>query len=259
MRPLAVITGASSGIGRQLAGIAAEAGYDLLIAADRPELEDAASELRRFGVDVRAVVTDLARSEGVRQLIDALEGRVPDVLCANAGHGLGGAFCSQPPEDWRHVIATNISGTVDLLQQMLLLMIERGEGRVLVTGSIAEAIPGSFQAVYNASKAFLGNFTEALRNELKEVKGVSITTLMPGPTDTDFFERANMEDTRVGTSPKDDPVRVARDGWKAMMAGEATVVSGLKNKIQAVTANIVPDATLAEQHRKMAEPGGGLE
>lgn len=251
----AIVTGASSGIGRELAHIAAISGYDLLVAADEPEIYDAATDFRRHGVRVDAIETDLAMLEGVNQLLMAAGGRQVDVLCANAGRGLGHAFLQQAVDDWRRVVDTNITGTAYLLQRVLTDMVAAKTGRVLVTGSIAGFIPGSFQAVYNGSKAFIDSFADALRNELKEISGITITTLMPGPTETEFFERANMMDTKVGTQEKDDAAKVARNGWDAMMKGQAHIVSGLQNKLQAAAAHITPASVLAEQHRKLAEPG----
>ena len=251
----AIVTGASTGIGLELAKLAAQDGYDLLLVADTPFVDGPAG-LDGAGVSVDTIETDLATFEGVDRLLDAAQGRQIDLLCANAGHGLGHAFLDQEVADWRHVIDTNITGTVYLLQKVLRPMVARDDGRILVTGSIAGFIPGSFQAVYNGSKAFLDNFTDALRNEIKESKGVTLTTLMPGPTDTEFFERAEMMDTSVGVNPnKSDPADVAKDGWEAVMSGKASIVSGWKNKIQVAAANVTPAAVLAEQHRKMAEPG----
>jgi short-subunit dehydrogenase len=261
-RRFAVITGASSGIGLELAKIAAADGFDLLIVADEPEIDAAARQLQRPDIEVRSLIADLATLEGVDNLLEATGGRPIDVLCANAGRGLGHGFLDQRVEDWRRVIDTNITGTLYLLQRVLNDMAARatgGErpGRVLVTGSIAGVIPGTFQAVYNGTKAFLDSFTDALRNELKDVEGLTITTLMPGPTETEFFERADMMDTSVGQQQKDDAGKVARDGWDAMMAGKHSIVSGLKNKMQVAAAHIVPASVMAEQHRKMAEPGTG--
>lgn len=247
-RKLAIITGASRGIGRELARIAKAEGYELLLAADRP-FDSSQVE----GAEV--VETDLATFDGVDQLIAAAGGRQVDLLCANAGHGLGHAFLDQQPEQWTHVIDTNVTGTLYLLQQVLKPMVARNSGKVLVTGSIAGFIPGSFNAVYNGSKAFIDNFTDALRNEIKDSDGVTVTTLMPGPTETEFFDRANMSDTSVGQDDsKADPAKVAQDGWDALMAGKASVVSGWKNKLQQAAANVTPAAILAQQHRKMAEP-----
>jgi short-subunit dehydrogenase len=251
----AIITGASSGIGAELAKLAAQDGYDLLVVADTPFV-DASAGLQGSGVSVETLETDLATIEGVDRLLEATGGRQIDLLCANAGHGLGRAFLDQDVAEWRHVIDTNITGTVYLLQKVLKPMVARDAGKVLVTGSIAGFIPGSFQAVYNGTKAFVDNFTDAIRNEIKEAKGVTLTTLMPGPVETEFFERGDMMDTSVGVNPnKSDPADVARDGWDALMSGKASIVSGWKNKIQQAVANVTPAAILAEQHRKMAEPG----
>lgn len=255
MTKFAIITGASSGIGLELAKLAARDGYELLVAADTP-LVDAGAGLRNLGANITSVETDLATIEGVDRLLAAAEGRQIDLLCANAGHGLGHAFLDQRVEDWRHVIDTNVTGTLYLLQQVLKSMVGRNAGKVLVTGSIAGFIPGSFNAVYNGTKAFVDNFTDALRNEIKDADGVTLTTLMPGPVETEFFARADMLDTSVGANPnKSDPADVAKDGWDALMDGKASVVSGWKNKVQASLANVTPAGILAEQHRKMAEPG----
>lgn len=256
-RPLAVVTGASSGIGYELAKLCAENGYDLVIAADTP-IEEAAQALRQLGAQVVALETDLATLEGVDELYAAIGGRPVDALLANAGHGLGRAFLDQDFADVRHVIDTNITGTVYLIQKVGRDMRPRGRGRILITGSIAGFLPGSFQAVYNGTKAFIDSFSFALRNELKET-GITVTCLMPGATETEFFERADMLDTKVGTQEKDDPAKVARDGFEAMMAGEGDVVSGWKNKLQTTLANVTPAGVLAEQHRKMAEPGTAEE
>uniref|UniRef100_UPI0035CAC28F SDR family NAD(P)-dependent oxidoreductase n=1 Tax=uncultured Sphingomonas sp. TaxID=158754 RepID=UPI0035CAC28F len=255
-RPFAIITGASTGIGFELATLAARNGYDILVVADEPLVDAAAQDFKQFGTDVRSVEADLSTTDGVDRLLAAAEGRQIDLLCANAGHGLGHGFLDQQVSEWRHVVDTNITGTLYLLQKVLKPMVARDAGKVLVTGSIAGFIPGSFQAVYNGTKAFVDNFTDALRNEIKESKGVTLTTLMPGPVDTEFFARGDMLDTSVGADPhKSDPADVAKDGWDALMAGKASVVSGWKNKIQAAIANVTPAAVLAEQHRKMAEPG----
>lgn len=252
----AIVTGASSGIGLELAKLAAQHGYDLLVAADTPFV-DASAGLGQYGVAVETLETDLAGFEGVDRLLDAAGGREIDLLCANAGQGRGGAFLDQTPDEWRHIVDTNITGTVYLLQKVLRKMTARNAGKVLVTGSIADVVPGAFNATYNATKAFLDNFVAALRNEIKNIEGVTITTLMPGPTDTAFFERAGMLDTEVGRNPhKADPAKVAKDGFEAAMAGEDSIVSGWTNKIEHAGARVMPESVLAERHRKMAEPDG---
>lgn len=254
-RKLALVTGASSGIGREIAKLAAAEGYDLIVAADEP-LVDAAAGLRRDGIDVQSVETDLSTAAGVDALLAAASGRQVDVLVANAGHGLGHGFLDQDVGEWRHVIDTNITGTLLLLQPVLKQMVARGEGRVLITGSIAGHLAGSFQAVYNGSKAFVDSFAAAIGNELKD-SGVTITCLKPGPTDTNFFARADMLDTKVGQGAKDDPADVAKTGWDAMKDGEHSVVHGLKNKAQVLASGVLSEATTAEMHRKQAEPGSG--
>jgi short-subunit dehydrogenase len=254
-RPLAVVTGASSGIGLELAKLCAQAGHDVLAAADRP-LAAAEAELASMGARIETVEADLATSEGVQRLVEATHGRPVAVLCANAGHGLGDAFLDQDFREVKHVIDTNITGTVELLQKIGRQMRERHEGRILVTGSIAGYQPGAYQAVYNGTKAFVDNFTVGLREELKD-SGVSVTLLMPGATETEFFERAGMEDTKVGTSKKDDPAAVAKTGFDAMMRGHADVVHGIANKLMNAAADVLPASVTARQHAKMAKPGTG--
>ncbi|MDQ2640980.1 MAG: SDR family NAD(P)-dependent oxidoreductase [Pseudomonadota bacterium] len=253
-RPLAIVTGASSGIGLELAILCAQNGYDLLAAADRPM-----DELKLAGESASVVVEtlqlDLAIRTDVEILLAALRGRTPEILIANAGHGLGRAFLDQDTDDAQHVVDTNISGTIFLLHRVGNLMRAARNGRILITGSIAGFMPGAFQAVYNGTKAFIDSFSWALRNELKE-SGVTVTCLMPGVTDTQFFERADLLDTAMGASHhKMDPVEVARLGFQAMMDGEGAVVTGTRNKLQTAMASLTPAAVLAERHRRMAAPG----
>ena len=253
-RPLAIVTGASSGIGLELAREAAARKYDLIIAADE-SLEHATQALRALGVNVEAIQTDLATSDGVELLYSAVRGRPVDALLANAGHGLGKGFLDQEFAEVQHVINTNITGTLDLIQRVARQMRRRKEGKILITGSIAGFMPGTFQAVYNGSKAFIDSFSYALRNELKDTR-VTVTCLMPGATDTEFFARADLLDTKVGADEhKADPADVAKTGFEAMEKGEPGVVAGASNKLRQALANIMPNVVLAEQHRKMAEPG----
>ncbi len=257
--PFAVITGASSGIGYELARQFAEHGYDLLLAAEDEGIATAAAGLRRDGENqVTDVRVDLATPEGVERLAEAIAatGRDVDALALNAGRGIGGDFVRDTDlADELNVIAVNVTSTVHLAKRILPAMVERGAGKVLLTSSIASTMPGSFQAVYNASKAFVQSFAEAIRNELKDT-GVTVTSLMPGPTDTNFFDRADMLDTKVGADEKDDPAQVAAQGFAALMDGDDHVVAGArKNKLQAAAAKFIPDTVKAERHRKMAEPG----
>jgi uncharacterized protein len=252
-RKFAIVTGASTGIGLELAKICLRNEYDVLIAADEPEIERAAASLRQGAGSVAAVQVDLSGPEGVDRLYAAAKGRQVDALLANAGRGLGRAFLDQDPAAWRHVVDTNITGTLLLVQKVGRDMRQAGTGRILITGSIAGFMPGTYQAVYNGTKAFLDSFSFALRHELKD-SGVSVTCLMPGATETDFFERADMMDTKVGQQKKDDAAAVAQAGFEAMMKGEGDVVSGWHNKLQSAIANITPSGVLAELHRRMAQP-----
>jgi short-subunit dehydrogenase len=255
-RPFAVVTGASTGIGYELAKCCAGNGFDLLVAADEPAINAAAQEFRSLGVTVEAIEADLATLEGNDKLYAAVKGRPVDSILANAGRGLGKDFLDQDFNEVRRVIDTNITGTLYLLQKVGNDMRARGQGRILIVGSIAGFIPGSYSAVYNGTKAFLNSFSFALRNELKDT-GVTVTCLMPGATETKFFERADMIDTKVGQAEKDDPADVAKTGFDAMMRGDGDIVSGWKNKLQSAIANVTPAEVLAEQHRKTAEPGSG--
>jgi len=255
-RPFAIVTGASTGIGFELARLAAEDGHDLLIAADEPAIETAAATLRQQGGEVTAVQADLSTTEGVDKLLAAAGGRAVDTLVANAGRGLGQGFLDQDFAKARLVIDTNVTGTVYLLHKVGQAMRARNAGRILITGSIAGFMPGSFQAVYNGTKSFLNSFSFALRDELKDTD-VTVTCLMPGPTETRFFERAEMLNTPVGGQKKDDPAMVARAGYDAMKKGEGDVVSGLKNKVQSTLANVLPSGVMASMHRNMAEPNNG--
>ena len=255
MQKFAIITGASTGIGLEIAKLAAADGYDLLLAADTA-FGSAAAGLEGHGAQVQQVECDLSSEEGVKQLLDAAGGRRVDVLVANAGHGLGGGFLDQSFDEWRHVVDTNITGTLLLLQPILKGMVAQGQGKVLITGSVAGHIAGSFQAVYNGTKAFVDSFAAAIGNELKDT-GVTITCLKPGPTETEFFHRAGMDDTKVGQSEKADPADTAKTGWEAMLDGEHAVVDGWMNKAQVLASGVLPESVTAEMHRKQAEPGSG--
>lgn len=255
---LAVVTGASSGIGLSLAKCCAQHGYSLMLAADEPEICDVAIDLRRETNSVDALEADLATLEGVDKLVDAIGGRPVEALLANAGRGLGRAFLDQDFAQVKRVIDTNVTGTLYLIQRLGREMRARKRGRILITGSIAGFMPGTYQAVYNGTKALLDSFAYALRAELKD-SGVTVTCLMPGATETEFFERADMLDTKVGAGPKQDPDEVAAAGFEAMLRGDSDVVTGWQNKLRAAIANVTPATVLAEQHRAMAAPGTGKQ
>jgi short-subunit dehydrogenase len=257
-RPLALVTGASSGIGYELARQFAANGFDLVVAAEDAELQTAAATLRDDGAQVTAVQTDLATAAGVDELYDAVRaaGRPLSAAALNAGVGAGGAFATDTElADELRLVDLNVRGTVHLAKHVVRDMVARDEGRILFTSSIAATMPGAFQAVYNASKSFVQSFALALREELKD-SGVTITSLMPGPTDTEFFERADMLDTKVGAGPKDDPADVARLGFETLMdGGERVVAASMKTKLQGRGSRMLPDSAKAKLHRQMAEPG----
>ncbi len=256
-KQFAVVTGASSGIGRELAKQFAQNGFDLLITSTGPDIAEAARELEGFGAHVQTTTADLATYDGVESLYRAIQGagHPVDAIAINAGVGVGGDFTRQTDlQDELNLIQLNVAGTVHLAKRVLPDMVTRGQGRVLFTSSIAALMPGAFEAVYNASKAFVQSFSEALRNELKDT-GVTLTALQPGPTETNFFHRADMDDTMVGESKKDDPAEVAKQGFEALMAGKDHVIAGsLKTKIMGNMAKITPDTATAQLHRGMAEP-----
>jgi short-subunit dehydrogenase len=258
LRSLAVVTGASTGIGYELGMECARHGFDLVVAADEPAIHQAADDFRKIGVDAQAIEVDLATIAGVDRLCDAFAGRPVDLLFANAGHGLGKGFLDQDFSAVEHVVDTNIRGTVYLVHKVGRQMRARGKGRIMITGSIAGFVPGAYQAVYNATKAFIDSFSFALREELKE-SGVVVTCLMPGLTATRFFERAGVLDTRAEHMKKVDPASVAKTGFEALMRGDSGIFSGWKDRLQIAVARVLPPAFLADQHAKRLEPGSGRQ
>jgi uncharacterized protein len=257
-RPLAVVTGASSGIGYELAKQFATNGFDLIVCAEDDAITTAARELEGLGASAEAVRADLAKPAGVELLYGRITaaGRPVAAIALNAGIGMGGAFASDTDlEQELTIVDLNCRSTVHLAKLVVGDMVARNEGRMLFTSSIASTMPGSFQAVYNASKSFVQSFALALREELKDTN-VTVTSLMPGPTETEFFERADMLDTKVGADDKDDPADVAKDGFEALMAGKERVVShSLQTRIQGRASRLMPDRVKAAMHRRMAEPG----
>jgi uncharacterized protein len=253
--PLAVITGASSGIGYELARVCALNAFDLVVAARNTVIKERGQELSRLGVNVRAVEADLSNEDGVDRLFESVKqlNRPIDVLCANAGRGLGHAFLDQDWGEIKDVIDTNVTGTIYLLQKFARDMCRHRRGHILITGSIAGFVPGTYQAVYNGTKGFIDNFSYALRHEIKD-KGVTVTCLMPGPTETEFFKTAGMMDTPIGQSQKDSALAVALTGYAAMMRGDGSIVHGFKNKLQSAAGGILPQSWMAEAHRMQAQP-----
>jgi uncharacterized protein len=257
-RPFAVVTGATSGIGRELARQFATHGFDVLITSEEAGLDATAGELAEHGTTVQEVAANLATPDGAERLVAAIAstGRPVDALALNAGIGNGGVFTDIPLADEQRLIGLNISAPVHLAKRLVPDMVRRGSGRVLFTSSTASQMPGPYYATYAASKAFIQSFASALRHELKDT-GVTVTALLPGPADTGFFDRAGMAGTPVDTSAKDNPATVARDGFEALMAGRNQVVAGsIKNKIQAAGTRLLPDRVRAAVHAKMTKPAG---
>jgi len=258
-RDFAVVTGASSGIGFELARQFVEHGYDVLAVAEDPGIESAAAQLSGDNATVRPLRADLATYEGCEEVYQAViaTGRRLDAVAINAGRGIGGDFVRETDMmEELNVIDVNVTSTVHIAKRLLPEMLPNG-GHVLFTSSIASMMPGTYQAVYNASKSFVQSFAEALRAELKDTS-ISVTALMPGPTDTNFFHRAEMDDTKVGAGSKDDPALVAKQGFEAMLKDKEKVVAGsAKTKVQGMASKVLPDSTKAEMHRRMAEPGSG--
>lgn len=257
-KPFAVVTGASSGIGYELAVQFAKNNFDLLIAAEDEGLNAAARTLEGFGAQVQAVQVDLATFEGVEELWEAIEdsGRKLDAVAINAGVGVGGKFWETELEEEINMINLNVVSTVHLAKRVAQGMIERSEGgKILFTSSVAATMPGPYLTVYAATKAFVQSLSDGLRYELKE-KGISVTALLPGATDTNFFERAHMEDTKVGAEEKDDPAVVAQQGFEALMEGKEYVLGGsLKTRMSNAANDLLPESVKAKMHAGMAKPG----
>lgn len=257
-RPLAVVTGASNGIGYELAKQFAQNGFDLLVTATGTSINEAAQAFNQLGATVDTVQADLATYDGVETLYRAIQaaGRPVDAIAINAGIGVGGEFAHETDlKDELNLINLNVVSSVHLAKRVVKDMVARGKGQILFTSSIAALMPGPFEAVYAASKAFIHSFAEAIRNELKDT-GVTVTSLLPGPTDTNFFHRAGMDDTKAGVEKKDDPADVAKQGFEALMAGKDQVIAGSPmTKLMGGVSQVLPDTLTAEQHRQLTEPG----
>ncbi len=255
---LAVVTGASSGIGYNLAKVFAENGYDLIIGAEDTGIQNAASELKAIGVNVTPVQADLATFDGCKQFWQQVEssGRTLDAVALNAGVGEGGLFAESDLQKEIAIVRLNCESTIHLAKYAVQTMVKQGSGKILITSSIAGEMVAPKEAVYAASKAFDLSFARSLRYELKD-SGITVTALQPGPTDTNFFERADLGDTKAGTSGKKDsePYEVAQQGFKALMNGDEHVYSAsLTTKIQGALAGIAPEGLVAKMHEKMTEP-----
>jgi short-subunit dehydrogenase len=264
-RKLAVVTGASSGIGFHLAKQCTQGGFDVIVCADDAKIHDAAAEIGTIPTNgdnigtAQAVQVDLSTREGVEMLFQAIQatGRPVDALLLNAGVGLGGAFLDQNLEANLKMIALNCNHTVHLAKRVLPGMVARRSGRILITASVASTAPQPYNTVYGATKAFVMAFAEGLRVELKDT-GVTVTALQPGATETEFFERANLQNTKVGEAKKDDPAMVAKNGFEAMMAGKDAVLGGgFKSKVEGIMNEVLPETVKAGQSAKQNKPMEG--
>ena len=256
-RKFAVITGASSGIGFELAKQCIEHDMDVLICAEDAGIETAAETLGASGkTTVQTVCVDLSTYDGVEQLAERIAqlGRPVDALLLNAGVGVGGSFVETKLRDELAMIALNCNHTVHLAKRIVPQMVARGSGRVMMTGSVVSTSPNPYQAIYAATKAFVMSFGEALRVELADT-GVTVTVLQPGATDTNFFERADLLDTKVGQAKKDDPALVAARGFEAMMAGKDSVLAGgFKSRLEGLMNELLPETFKAKQAGKTTKP-----
>jgi short-subunit dehydrogenase len=254
----AVVTGASSGIGYWLAKELAERGYDLVICSAGERLDQASQDFTTIGVSVTAISADLSTRDGIDKLWNAVQssGRTVDVACINAGIGVGGLFAETDLDIELQMVQLNCVGVVHLAKHVVKHMLALNEGKILITSSIAGEMVAPREAVYAATKAFDLSFAHSLRYELRDT-GVSVTALQPGPTDTDFFHRAGMDNTKTGSEGKHEsqPQDVARQGLDALFDGKDHVyAASVKTKMEGMLANVVPGAIKGAMHEKMAKP-----
>jgi short-subunit dehydrogenase len=255
---LALVTGASSGIGLSLAKELAARGYDLVISSAGARLDAAGQEIAGTGVKVLPVQADLATREGIAELwarVQATGSRL-DIACINAGVGVGGLFSETDLDEELNMVSLNCSGTVQLAKYVVRQMLKQQTGRILFTVSIAGEMVAPREAVYAATKAFVLSFAHSLNYELRD-SNVTVTALQPGPTDTDFFHRAGMDNTQVGREGKSEsqPDEVARQGIDALFAGKDHVyAASAKTKVEGMLSNVVPGAVKGAMHEKMAKP-----
>lgn len=258
-RKFAVITGASSGIGFELAKQCVQNGFDVLVCAEDAAITAAAAQLSSEGAYVEPLQADLATREGCQQLAAAVTAtaRPIDALILNAGVGLGDEFLKQDLERVFNMIALNCNHVVHLAHLLVPSMVARGEGRVMITASVVSTAPNPYQAIYAATKAFDMSFAEALAYELKD-SGVTVTALQPGATETNFFERAELMDTKLADRDKDDPALVAKNGFEAMLAGKTSVLAGgFKSKVEGLMNEVMPESFKASQTAAQTKPGSG--
>jgi uncharacterized protein len=253
----AVITGATNGIGYELAKLFAGDGYNLvMVARNGEELEQKKTEFsQQYGVEVIPIAKDLFQPNAAFELYDEIKSRnvTVDVLVNDAGQGQYGLFVEQDVQRLLEIIQLNIVSLTVLTHRFLKDMVARNEGKILQLGSIASQLPGPWQAVYHATKAYVLSFTEGLISELKD-SAVTLTVLQPGATDTDFFNKADMQDSKIMDTKLQDPAKVAKDGYEALMSGDDKIISGMKNKMMVGMSNVMPESTVADQMNKMQQP-----
>jgi len=251
----ALITGGTSGIGKELAKLFAKDHYNLIIVArDQAELDSTAGELSASGIKVETIAKDLSDMEQAKALCGEINTPI-DVLVNDAGQGVYGLFTENELERELGIVHLNICATVILTKHFLKEMVARGDGKILNLGSVAGKLPGPWQAVYHATKAFVLSFTTAVREEVKD-SGVTLTALMPGVTNTDFFNKAGMNDSKAAQDKEAmaDPADVAKEGYEALMAGKDRVIAGWKNSVEVHAANLMPDSAVAHQLYEQQKP-----
>ena len=253
----ALITGATSGIGYELAKLFAADGYNLiLVSRTEEDLKQRSAEFsQQYGVQTTYIVKDLFQPNAAFELYDEVKakGLLVDVLVNDAGQGQYGLFAEADIHRLLDIIQLNVSSLTVITHLFLKDMVARNEGKILQLASIASQLPGPWQAVYHGTKAYVLSFTEALISELKD-SAVTVTALQPGATDTDFFNKADMQESKILDSKLSDPAKVAKDGYEALMSGDDKVISGMKNKVMVGMSNVMPESMVAEQMNKMQEP-----
>jgi uncharacterized protein len=250
-----LITGATSGIGLELARLFARDGYRIaIVARDEFTLEQVAEELRTTGAsNVHVFAKDLSFPRAAEELYleTTMAGIAVDILVNDAGIGQHGKFIETPLEKDYEIIHLNITSLVTLTKLFLKPMLERNKGRILQLASVASYQPTPLLAVYAATKAFVLSFTDSLINELRDT-AVTVTALIPGPTDTDFFHKAGMENTKAAQDDPENPRKVAETGYKALMAGrQHATARGVKKEI--VKSSLLPNDVIAASARKQME------
>ena len=259
LKNYALITGATEGIGYELAKLFAGDGYNLVIVARHADqLDKTAAELRQHGVAVIAIAKDLFNRDEAFALCEEvqLKNIQVDVLVNNAGQGVYGLFKDTEVERELAIVDLNIAATIILTKHFAKEMIARNTGKILNLASIASKTPGPWQSVYHGTKAFVYSFSEAIRYELKD-HNIVVTALLPGATDTDFFNKADMQESAiVQESSLADPADVAKDGYEALMSGKDKVISGFKNKAMIGMSNIMPDTAVAAMMDRQQRPAG---